>query len=345
MDIYKHLLRPLLFKLDAELAHNMARFLLQRPMLSRLFSGPSQFVPDDRLQVNIGGLLFPNPVGLGAGFDKDCEMVHSLEHFGFGYIVAGSFMCNPRPGNPRPRMVRDLQRKGLYSCMGLPSMGLDYAVMRLRQPRHRTIPLIVNFNGEGLEDYLKCIEALQPMGDAMEIVLFCPNRPQDAGDFLSPPVADRLLIEIAKRKRKPVFIKIPGYRSEEERRKRLDLVEHILKYPVDGITITPESLVEERRLSIGRGTITGRPTFQQMINVVRDVYALAKDKCHIKASGGVFSPEDAFEAIAAGASSVEIVTGFMFEGWNIARNINRGLVDLLNKNNIQNVQSLCGTKA
>jgi len=302
-------------------------------------------VRDDRLQVNMGGLIFPNPVGLGAGFDKDCDMANSLEHFGFGYIVAGSVMCDPRPGNPRPRMVRDPQRGALYSCMGLPSMGLDYAVACLKRPRHRKSPLIINFNGEGLDDYLKCIDVLQPLGDALEIVLFCPNRPQDAGDFLSPQVADKLLVEIAKRKKKPVFIKIPGYRSEEERRKRLALVDHILKYPVDGITITPESLVDEDRLSIGRGTITGKPTFQQMLNVVRDIRRLAGDKCLIKASGGIFSPEDAFEAIAAGTSTVEIVTGFMYEGWNMARNINRGLINLLNKNNIENVQSLCGTKA
>ena len=345
MDIYKHFLRPLLFKCDPELAHNMARFVLQRPILGRFFGDKSRFVRDDRLEVNMGGLLFPNPVGLGAGFDKDCEMVDSLEHFGFGYIAVGSVMASPRPGNPRPRMVRDPQREALYSCMGLPSMGLDYAVMRLKRPRHRTGPLIVNFNGECLDDYLKCIDVLQPLGDAMEIVLFCPNRPQDAGDFLSPPVAVRLLTEMAKRKQKPVFIKIPGYRSEEERRKRLALVDHILKFPVDGITITPESLVDENRLSIGRGTITGKPTQPQMLRVVRDIYGLTKDKCHIRASGGIFSPEDAFEAISAGASSVEIVTGFMYEGWNIARNINRGLVELLNKYNIENVQSLCGTKA
>lgn len=344
VDIYKRILRPILFKLDAEIAHNMARALLRGPIWARFLGGESRYVRDDRLQVNMGNLLFPNPVGLSAGFDKDCELVHSLEHFGFGYIVVGSVMCHPRAGNPRPRMIRDPQNEALFSCMGLPSKGLDYAVKRLRRPRHRTIPLIVNFNGVGFDDYLKCIEVLQPLGDALEVVLFCPNRPQDAGDFLSPRVAEKLLGEMAKRKKKPVFIKIPGYRSDKEQEKRLRLVNHILKYPVDGITITPDSLVDERRLSIGRGTITGRPMFQQMLNVVRDVYDLTRGKCHIKASGGIFTSKDAFEVLAAGASLLEIYTGFIYEGWNIARNINLGLLDLLNKHRIRDVQTLRGAQ-
>jgi dihydroorotate dehydrogenase len=344
VDIYKRILRPILFKLDAEIAHNMARALLRGPILARFLGGESLYVRDDRLQVNMANLLFPNPVGLSAGFDKDCELAHSLEHFGFGYIVVGSVMCHPRAGNPRPRMIRDPQNEALFSCMGLPSKGLDYAVKRLRRPRHCTIPLIVNFNGVGFDDYLKCIEVLQPLGDALEVVLFCPNRPQDAGDFLSPRVAEKLLGEMAKRKKKPVFIKIPGYRSDKEQEKRLRLVDHILKYPVDGITITPDSLVDERRLSIGRGTITGRPMFQQMLNVVRDVYDLTRGKCHIKASGGISTSKDAFEALAAGASLLEIYTGFIYEGWNIARNINLGLLDLLNKHCIRDVQALRGAQ-
>jgi len=193
--------------------------------------------------------------------------------------------------------------------------------------------------------HLLIFEVLQPFGDAMEIALFCPNRSKDAGDFLNPPVAKTLFIEVVKRKQKPVFIKFSGYRSEDERRKRLELIETILKYPLDGISISPGSLVDEKRLAIGRGTLTGRPNFQKMLGLVREVYSLTKGKCHIKASGGIFTPKDAFEAIAAGASSVEIHTGFIYEGWNIARNINRGLLDLLQKNNIENVQSLRGAKA
>lgn len=124
----------------------------------------------------------------------------------------------------------------------------------------------------------------------------------------------------------------------------MELVECILKYPVDGISITPDSLVDENRLSMGRGTITGRPMYNQMLKVVRDVYSLAKDKCSVKASGGIFTAKDAFDTLMAGASLVELVTGFIYEGWNTATNINLGLINIMDANNIENVQHLRGMK-
>jgi len=317
--------------------------VLKRPVLGRLFGGEGQFVQSERLQVRLGGLTVPNPVGLAAGFDKDCDMLNSLAHFGFGYLVAGSVMKDPQPGNPKPRMVRDPEREGLYSCMGLPSLGLKYAVGKLRM-RRGAVPLIINFNALGLEDYLKCFEVLQPLGDALEIALFCPNRSHDTGDFLSPPGAKRLLTEILKRKKKPVFIKFSGYRSEDERRKKLDLLKTILDYPVDGISISPGSLVEEKRLAIGRGTLTGRINLPRMLHIVEEMYSLTKGRCHIKSSGGIFNAQDAFDAIAAGASTVEVHTGLIYEGWNIAKKINRGLLDLLDKHHIENIEALRGTK-
>ena len=104
----------------------------------------------------------------------------------------------------------------------------------------------------------------------------------------------------------------------------------------------PGSIVDEKRLAIGRGTLTGRPNFRRLLSVLRDLYFYTKGKCHLKASGGIFTAEDAFEAIAAGASSVEIHTGLIYEGWNIAKNINRGLLDLLDKHNIENIEALRG---
>ena len=345
MNFYKQYVRPLLFRLDAETAHNIAKAILQRYYLGRVLGGDAMFIRDERLQVTLGGLMLSNPIGLGAGFDKDCDMVNSLQRLGFGYIVAGSVMCNPRPGNPRPRMVRDPARQGLYSCMGLPSKGVDYTTKQLSRRGHDFVPLIINFNGMDLKEYLTCMEALQPLGDALEISLFCPNRPDDAGDFLNPRFAETLFIEIAKRKKKPLFVKIPGYVSEKDRGNRLDLLDRILKHPIDGITITPESRVQEDRLSIGSGTLTGRPMFWQMLKVVRDVYELTKGTCDIKATGGIFTSEDAFETIEAGATSVEVLTGFLYEGWAIARDINRGLVNLMNRYGIRNLQTIRGTKA
>ncbi len=345
MDTYRHFLRPLLFKLDAERAHNLACALLKRPPLGRLLFGGDRAIENDRLRVNIGDLTFPNPVGLGAGFDKDCEMVNSLMHFGFGYIVAGSVMCNPRPGNPRPRMIRDPEREALFSCMGLPSKGLQKVAECLKGRRPSNVPLIINFNGMDLREYLRCMDVLQPLGDALEISLFCPNRAGDQGDFLDAHFAVTLFEELSRRKKKPLFIKIPGYISEDERLKRLNLVECMMNYPIDGITITPESRVEDKRLSVGRGTITGSPLFSQTLRVIEDIFHITGGNVHIKASGGLSNAQNAFRAISAGATTVEMVTGFFYEGWNIANNINQGLMNLLDRYNVQDIRALRGSNA
>jgi dihydroorotate dehydrogenase len=344
MDTYKKLLRPLLFRLNPETAHNLAGRVLRHPCLSSVFSRQSLSVQDRRLQVDLGRLRLSNPVGLGAGFDKDCEMADSLQRLGFGYIVVGSVMCRARPGNPRPRMIRDLKGEGLFSCMGLPSKGLDYAAMRLEQRKGGTVPLIINFNAEEFAEYLRCTEVLQPLGDAIEISLFCPNRAADEGGFLRPGQARILFEEVAKRTEKPVFVKVPGYISEDERQKRLDLIRALIDCRVEGITITPKTLMKHDALSVGQGTLTGRPAFGQMLKIVRDVFEMTNGKCPIKAAGGIFTGEDAFKAIAAGATTVEVVTGFGFEGWHIARNINQGLLRQLEQSGIESVSALRGTK-
>ena len=344
MDTYKRLVRPLLFKLNPETAHNLAKVLLRHPYLSRLFVRQSLFIQDKRLEVDLGRLRLSNPVGLGAGFDKDCEMVDSLQRLGFGYIVVGSVMCHARPGNPRPRMIRDFEGEGLFSCMGLPSKGLDYAALRLKRRSRGAVPLIINFNAEEFGEYLRCTEVLQSLGDAIEISLFCPNRAADEGEYLDPRRARTLLEEVAKRTEKPVFIKLPGYISEDERQKRLDLIDVLIDCSVEGITVTPKTLVKEKALSVGQGTLTGRPAFGKMLGIVRDVFERTKGKCQIKAAGGIFSAQDAFEAIAEGATAVEMVTGFGFEGWRIASNINQGLLRLLDESGIENLSALRGTR-
>jgi dihydroorotate dehydrogenase len=344
MDAYKRLVRPLFFRLDPETAHNLARAVLRHPRLSAVFAGQSLSVLDRRLQVDLGRLRLSNPVGLGAGFDKDCEMINSLQRLGFGYIVVGSVMCRTRPGNPRPRMIRDLKGEGLFSCMGLPSKGLDYAATMLKRRKAGSVPLIINFNAEEFAEYLRCTEVLEPFGDAIEIALFCPNRPGDEGGFLNPGQARTLLEEVSRRTKKPVFVKVPGYISEDERQKRLELIDALADFRVEGITITPKTLMKQNALSVGQGTLTGRPAFGQMLTIVRDVFETTKGKCPIKASGGIFSGKDAFEAIAAGATTVEMVTGFGFEGWHIARNINQELLRLLDKSGIENLSALRGAK-
>lgn len=345
MHYYQQWLRPLLFQFDPETIHGLACVLLRQPWMGRLIGGEGLFVKDPRLQVRLGSLSLANPVGLAPGFDKDCEMLASLGRLGFGYIVAGSVMCRRREGNPRPRMVRLPEQQAILSCMGLPSRGLPYVTAALARARDRRTPVVVNCNGFTLDEYLQLFDTLQPLSQGIEISLSCANESEAGGDFLDPAFAEGLFSELARRKQGPLFLKIPTYGSEAERQARFLLIERALHYGLDGLTISVSPRVADPRLAIGHGGLSGRPLFPETLRVVGDVYRLTQGRCPIKARGGIFTAEDAFAAIAAGASTVEVYSGFIYEGWTISRRINRGLLALLEQHGIADIASLRGVHA
>jgi dihydroorotate dehydrogenase len=345
MNLYQRWLRPLFFRLDPETAHQLVGAFLRRPFFGRLIGGEGMFVRDGRLRVCLGDLSLDNPVGLAPGFDKDCEMLDSLDWLGFGYIVAGSVMCGRRPGNPRPRMLRLPEQKAILSCMGLSSKGLDHAALCLGRRRNRRTPVLVNCNGFTLEEYLRLMDVLQPLVQGLEISLSCSNESEAGGDFLDPLCAEKLFVEMGRRKKLPLFIKIPCYASEAERQRRIELIERALHHRVDGLTVTVSPRIEEPRLATGYGALSGQPLFQDMLRVVRDVYQATGGRCHIKARGGIFSAQNAFDAIAAGGSTVEVYSSFIYEGWSVARTINRGLLELLDRHHIADIAALRGLDA
>ena len=344
MNVYKKILRPLLFTLRGETAHNLTKLFLRSPFLGVFLWRDGLSVQNERLQINAGNLSFQNPVGLAAGFDKDCEMLDALQYLGFGYIVAGSITYGPRAGNPKPRMVRYPETEALVTCMGLPNKGLDYAAGRLLKRSSYKVPVIININGFSLDEYIRCIESLQPLVDGVEISLSCSNKPEAGGDFLDPHQAEKLFAKIAEIKSKPIFIKIPTYIDKLEREKRLALVKTVMNFPFEGFTISTVGVkVDDNRIAVGSGSLSGRPLFSKMLSALKDIYNVTEGKSFIKVKGGIFSAEDAFDAIAAGASTVEGYTGFVYEGWSYAKKINLGLLELLDRYDVKNLSALRGS--
>lgn len=341
MDVYRSLLRPWLFRLPAETAHEAGRELLRAigPL-------PYRRPPDDpRLAVRIGGLAAANPVGLAAGFDKDCECLDGLQRLGFGYLVAGTVMPAERRGNPtdRPRVLRLPETESLLNCLGLPSQGLAYAVDRLAVRRPGPAPVVVSVGGNTLADYLTCFEAVQPLADAVEINLRCPNARDDEGDFLRPAAFEQLMAELGRRKTRPLFVKLPTAGDPVGDGERLDLVERGLRLPIDAFTLPCTWTVADGRLSIGRGNLTGRAVFERALQTVRDVRAVTRGRLAVRARGGVSCGEDAYRAIAAGASAVDLYTAFVYQGWSVARRINAELLALMEARGVASVQALCGS--
>ena len=344
--MYKGLIRPFLFRLlTADQAHGVGQWLFRHPTVwTPLRSGP---VDDDRMQVRLGGLTLKNPLGMAPGFDKDCEMLESFQTLGFGYALPGSIQLRQSAeDNPTPRFRRLPELESLVQCVRIPSRGVDYVRERLQkfqaQRGMKVIPVIENLTSE---DTVEAFRRLRPLADGIEISLRCPNEPgtRYESNFHDPDTFRALIAKINEVKTKPVFVKMRNYVSTQERDNRMELADLCVKNGVDGVTISGTVIVDEPRISAGRGILSGRAILSKAIGNVSELYCETQGKLCIKARGGVHSAVDAFEAIRAGASTVELLTGLIYEGPSVAQNILRGLLRLLDLWGYRDISEVIGT--
>jgi dihydroorotate dehydrogenase len=348
LNVYKGLLRPVLFRLDAERAHQLGKAALRRERLWQLVRGRGE-THDARLEVSLARVPLRNPVGLAAGLDKNCEMLGTMAALGFGYAIPGSIRGQPADDNPTPRILRYVDRESLINCTGFPSRGAAYARKRLEAFRSGrqagAIAVVPNITGFTVDEYLAVLDAVQPYADAIEISLSCPNERYDEDDFLYPDTFRRLMVSLNRQKRRPFMLKIRKFNDEREKENRLRLVELAVEYGIDVVMLPGSHIVAEPRLSLGRGNLGGRAVFARTLQNIRDVRAVAGPTVQIKALGGIFDAEDAWRAIAAGATSVELLTGLVYEGFDVARQINTGLLRLLEERGVSSVRALIGREA
>lgn len=337
-DLYTWLVRPLLFRLAAERAHDLARLALRWPALWAVL-GRGTEVDDPRLETDLAGMRLRRPVGLAPGFDKSAELLDSLARLGFGYLVVGSITTQPRQGNPGPRLHRYPERLSLANCMGMPNLGLEAAVARLRVARKRACPIIAAVAGFSTEELLQAAAAVEPYADAVEIGLVCRHTPgtermQELDVFAS------LARGLAVQRRKPVFVKLPPHHTAAERERTLAMVDLCLQYGLDGVSVSGTREVAEPRLSMGRGGLAGRDTYQDALRIVRDVGRRADGRLAIKASGGVFSGAHAAAMLEAGAAAVELYSAFIYRGWSVAGRISCELLAVLDQRGLARVSQL-----
>jgi hypothetical protein len=207
-SLYRHGLRPLLFRLSPDRSHTAAQVALrwQAPWQA-LGSLAGLAVSDPRLETTFAGIKLPNPIGLAAGFDKDCDLVDALRHLGFGFVTVGSIMPESRVGNPFPRLVRYAETESLADSMGLPSKGLAHAVARLARCERGGPPVFANVGGFTAEAIADSVLAVEPYVDAVEISLMCPNIVKDGFDALAllSDVLDRL-----EGRKRPAIVRVPA---------------------------------------------------------------------------------------------------------------------------------------
>ncbi|HET8587699.1 MAG TPA: hypothetical protein VFM74_07480 [Candidatus Limnocylindria bacterium] len=326
-DLYRSLVRPGLFRFDPETAHRLARPLLGSGPGSRLLGGGRS--SDPRLATRLGDLRLDNPVGLAPGFDKHAQMVAGLSQLGFGYLTLGTVLPDRRRGNPRPRIMRRPHERAMVNSMGLPSHGLEPFARRLERLRaggSAHAPIIASIGALDEDGYLRVLCRVQPLVDAVEINLRCNNNVDETGDFLNPDVFERLLRRVMAEHRVPVHVKVTEWNDEAEHRDRLEIVERSLALGVEAFATSSVYRADDPGLAMGRGNLTGAPLLERTIATVRELRGIVGDRAAIRARGGISSAADARRALDAGATTVELFTAFIYEGWRVARRINEGLL-------------------
>lgn len=360
------LVRPLhLF--EPERAHRLAlaslEWLGKHPRLRRAVNGLLSY-EDPRLEQELFGLTFRNPVGLAAGFDKDGRAVAGLAALGFGFLELGSVSAHLSPGNPQPRLFRLPKDRAIINRMGIPSEGADRVAERLAKvARHleaHPIPIGLNLSftsqlplgrEEVIVDYLESFRKLYPYADYFAINLSCPNLPEVEFDPTSPEDARLLLARLAEERarlggKKPILIKVSPDWSEAE----LDRDLEVARGYIDGIiavnTTTSRAGLSTRdpRLISQEGGLSGPPLRERATEVIAYIYRRTGGKLPIIGVGGIFTALDAFEKICAGASLVQVYTGLIYEGPGIVRKINRGLVRLLETYGYESIAEAIGSE-
>ena len=375
MDIYQSSVRPLLFsvlKTDAEWLHNRTLQVLE--LAARTQSNPatgqilsrlqkSLGVQDSRLEQSKWGLSFQNPVGLAAGFDKNGVAADIWANFGFGFAELGTVTSQPQPGNPQPRLFRLTQDSAALNRMGFNNQGAAAMAARFQAAQHQPqsqFPIGINLGKskvtpleEAAADYLQSFKLLKDYGDYFVVNVSSPNTPglrslQDAAGLST--ILEKLQQE--NRGIKPILVKIAPDLESEAIVSILDLAK---TYQLAGIiatntTIRRDGLKTQILRETGKpiaeeaGGISGIPVQERSTEVIRFIWQYTKGELPIIGVGGIFTAEDAWEKIAAGASLIQVYTGWVYEGPWMVRRILQGLLQKLEQKGFNSISQAVGSE-
>jgi dihydroorotate dehydrogenase len=337
MTVYSSVLRPLLFRLSADTAHDLGKAMLRWPAPWRLLAGGGR--PDPRLATDLGGLQLASPIGLAPGFDKRGDLVPALGELGFGYVVVGSITSEPRAGNPRPRLHRYPDRQSLTNCMGMPNPGIDEAVRLLDRPRGLATKVLAAIAGTSAEEVVRLASTVEPHVDAVEVGLVCRHSPETF-DMAELPTVSAILEGVGRQKTKPTFVKIPPHHTEAERLRTLAIVDACVANGIEGVSVSGTQQIPEPQLSMGVGGLAGKATTDDALRILGDVADRAAGRLAIKASGGILDGADAMRFLEAGATAIEVYSAFIYRGPAVARGIARELSRELDRAGIASVSEV-----
>jgi dihydroorotate dehydrogenase len=319
---YRSVIRHAAFRLSPERSHGLAVAAFRVTPYWKI-AGRLSGASTSGVEVNVAGLHFPNPVGLAAGFDKDCRALGGLLAAGFGYVVGGTVTLQHRPGNARPRLVRTPRDKALLNALGFPGKGLEAAerqLQRLSDSDRRRV--ILSVSGTEMEDIVECHRRLEPFAAGIEVNISSPNT-AGLAVFQEPKALSELITAVRADAKKPLFIKMPRLQENEA---ALELALGASESGADGLVVANTLPVSDARLAPGRGGLSGRPLLESTASTVEFLRERLPEQVTLIASGGIATADDVIRLMDLGASAVQLYTSMVYEGPTIAAEIARGLV-------------------
>ena len=336
--MYKQLIRPILFKSDPEEVHyftfSMIRKLSKIPGMSFLFRKMYE-VKDARLEREVFGLKFNNPVGLAAGFDKDAKLYKELSNFCFGFIEIGTLTPKGQEGNPKKRLFRLKEDQAIINRMGFNNGGVQEAVERLKKNNGVLIGGNIGKNKltpneEAVTDYEICFDALYDYVDYFVVNVSSPNTPNLRALQDKEPLQHLLQTlqnkNKTKIKQKPILLKIAPDLTDEQ---LLDIIDIVNSTKIAGVIATNTTLSREGLISENKtetGGLSGKPLTKRSTEVIRFLAEKSNHSFPIIGVGGIHTAEDAIEKLDAGASLIQLYTGFIYEGPALIKAINKKLL-------------------
>lgn len=355
--LFKNIIRPLFFTQDPETAHDRVSQIMSyagkstvlRNVTKALFSYEHPL-----LHTTFAGMKFKNPLGLAAGFDKHCKLIEITSCLGFGFTEVGCITAKEQPGNPKPRIFRLPLDYALLNRMGFNNNGADNALMQFKSVNSREIPVGLNIGkskvtplDEAYQDYLYTFKTLYNYVDFVTINVSSPNTPglrglQDKDQLLKIIKT----LQHQNHTQKPLLVKIAPDVTFEQ----LDDIIHVAKTTkLSGIiatntTLSRDHLISGKILTQEAGGISGLPLQKKSTEIIKHIYTTTSGSLPIIGVGGIFSAKGAYHKIIHGASLLQLYTGLIYQGPSAAKNINKGLITYLQKNNFNHISEAVGSE-
>jgi dihydroorotate dehydrogenase len=336
--MYKHIVRPILFYFDPEKVHyftfSALKLIFKMPFLS-FFIKKKFLLKDESLETEVFGIKFPNKIGLAAGFDKNAVLYQELSNFGFGFIEIGTVTPLPQDGNPKKRLFRLQEDNAIINRMGFNNLGVKEVINNLRKNKKVIIGGNIGKNkltpnSNAIQDYLICFEELFNYVDYFVINVSSPNTPNLRELQEKEPLMQLLQTlqtkNEAKQKQKPILLKIAPDLTNNQ---LLDIINIVIKTKIAGViatntTINRENLHSKSKIEVGG--LSGKPLTNRSTEVIRFLATNSNNSFPIIGVGGIHTVQDALDKLEAGASLLQLYTGFIYEGPELIKEINKTLI-------------------